>query len=104
MDTSPPVLLHPDNNYMDDVGLYAKGQSWLNNKHIMGRAVGFLPSVGMVSGLGSMGALRVPVPARGYGTNSVTCMEPLPQAIVGRVGYDGYIYCLIPVSGDHHHE
>ena len=40
-----------DNNYMDDVGLYAKGQSWLNNKHIMGRAVGFLPSVGMVRGL-----------------------------------------------------
>ena len=34
---------------MDDIGLYAEGQNWLNNKHIMGRAVGFLPSVGMVS-------------------------------------------------------
>jgi hypothetical protein len=29
-----------DNNYVDDTGLYVKGQNWLNNKHIMGRAVG----------------------------------------------------------------
>ena len=46
---SPWILCGVDNNYMDDIGLYAKGQNWLNNKHIMGRAVGFLPSVGMVT-------------------------------------------------------
>ena len=29
-----------DNNPRDDRLLYAKGQMWLNQKHIMGRAVG----------------------------------------------------------------
>mmetsp|Transcript_19627 Transcript_19627/g.42602 ORF Transcript_19627/g.42602 Transcript_19627/m.42602 type:complete len:182 (+) Transcript_19627:118-663(+) len=43
------VLTKGDNNYMDDTGLYAEGQSWLNKRHIMGRAVGYLPTVGMVT-------------------------------------------------------
>lgn len=29
--------------------LYNPGQKWLKQKHIMGRAVGFLPYVGMVT-------------------------------------------------------
>lgn len=29
--------------------LYNRGQRWLQQKHIMGRAVGFLPYVGMVT-------------------------------------------------------
>ena len=29
-----------DNNHGDDRSLYAPGQNWLNQKHIMGRVVG----------------------------------------------------------------
>ena len=54
---------------MDDVGLYAKGQSWLNNKHIMGRAVGFLPSVGMVRGLSTL------MPANNSRHGSSACLD-----------------------------
>eukprot|EP00239_Pterosperma_sp_CCMP1384_P000789 CAMPEP_0197850588 /NCGR_PEP_ID=MMETSP1438-20131217/15774_1 /TAXON_ID=1461541 /ORGANISM="Pterosperma sp., Strain CCMP1384" /LENGTH=173 /DNA_ID=CAMNT_0043463819 /DNA_START=164 /DNA_END=686 /DNA_ORIENTATION=- len=43
------ILTKGDNNYGDDKVLYASGQEWLNRKHIMGRAVGYLPSVGMVT-------------------------------------------------------
>jgi len=42
-------LTKGDNNYGDDKVLYAQGQEWLNKRHIMGRAVGFLPYVGMVT-------------------------------------------------------
>ncbi|KAN0035533.1 hypothetical protein ACTA71_004807 [Dictyostelium dimigraforme] len=38
-----------DNNNVDDVGLYSPGQRWLSRDHIIGRAKGFLPSVGMVT-------------------------------------------------------
>ena len=38
---------------MDDVALYAEGQQWLNNRHLMGRAVGFLPKVSHAKGLHS---------------------------------------------------
>ncbi|XP_051147633.1 uncharacterized protein LOC127262842 [Andrographis paniculata] len=40
------ILTKGDNNYDDDVSLYAPGQDWLHRKHIMGRAVGFLPYAG----------------------------------------------------------
>jgi signal peptidase len=40
------MLTKGDNNYMDDIGLYAPGQKWLNEKHVMGRTVGYLPHVG----------------------------------------------------------
>lgn len=34
---------------MDDRLLYNRGQEWLHMNHIVGRAVGFLPYVGMVT-------------------------------------------------------
>ena len=40
------MLTKGDTNYMDDIGLYAPGQKWLNEKHVMGRTVGYLPHVG----------------------------------------------------------
>eukprot|EP00879_Flechtneria_rotunda_P007637 GHRR01008009.1.p1 GENE.GHRR01008009.1~~GHRR01008009.1.p1 ORF type:complete len:185 (+),score=32.28 GHRR01008009.1:144-698(+) len=43
------ILTKGDNNYGDDRLLYARGQEWLHMKHIMGRAVGYLPYVGMVT-------------------------------------------------------
>ncbi|KAL0025496.1 hypothetical protein WJX77_006303 [Trebouxia sp. C0004] len=43
------VLTKGDNNHGDDRALYARGQMWLNQKHIMGRVVGFLPYVGQVT-------------------------------------------------------
>ena len=38
-----------DNNWADDIGLYAPGQRWLERHHILGRVVGFLPYLGMVT-------------------------------------------------------
>ncbi|KAL3511880.1 hypothetical protein ACH5RR_024597 [Cinchona calisaya] len=43
------VLTKGDANPMDDRGLYAPGQRWLEQHHIMGRAVGFLPYVGWMT-------------------------------------------------------
>ncbi|EFA82526.1 microsomal signal peptidase subunit [Heterostelium album PN500] len=43
------ILTKGDNNTVDDRGLYAEGQIWLNREHIIGRAKGFLPYVGMVT-------------------------------------------------------
>jgi len=43
------LLTKGDNNYGDDRALYNPGQEWLHRRHIMGRAVGYLPSVGMVT-------------------------------------------------------
>ncbi|KAL3839838.1 hypothetical protein ACJIZ3_024429 [Penstemon smallii] len=43
------VLTKGDNNFGDDRLLYAQGQMWLQRRHIMGRAVGFLPYVGWVT-------------------------------------------------------
>jgi signal peptidase len=55
------ILTKGDNNPVDDRGLYPPGQQWLNRKHIIGRAKGyiltslfsyhlsFLPFVGMVT-------------------------------------------------------
>ncbi|KAH9800261.1 Signal peptidase I [Citrus sinensis] len=40
------ILTKGDNNDVDDRMLYAQGQFWLKQEHIMGRAVGFLPYVG----------------------------------------------------------
>ena len=37
---SPMSPLQGDNNHGDDRSLYAPGQNWLNQKHIMGRVVG----------------------------------------------------------------
>eukprot|EP00899_Mesostigma_viride_P029537 jgi/Mesvir1/9769/Mv12222-RA.1 len=43
------ILTKGDNNYGDDRTLYASGQKWLNQKHIMGRAVG-MPVTGLFQG------------------------------------------------------
>jgi len=43
------ILTKGDNNQVDDRGLYKPGQNWLNRNHIIGRAKGFLPYIGMVT-------------------------------------------------------
>lgn len=60
---SPPAVMHKppvthlqvdlltkgDNNAVDDRGLYAASQSWINKEHVIGRAKGYLPYIGMVT-------------------------------------------------------
>lgn len=44
-------LFHSTKKYflkVDDRGLYASGQYWLQRKDVVGRAKGFVPYVGMV--------------------------------------------------------
>ncbi|KAJ7956676.1 Signal peptidase I [Quillaja saponaria] len=43
------ILTKGDNNDIDDINLYAPGQRWLLQHHIMGRAVGFLPYAGWIT-------------------------------------------------------
>jgi len=43
------MLTKGDNNRVDDRGLYAPGQLWLEREDILGRAVGTLRYVGMVT-------------------------------------------------------
>ena len=43
------LLTKGDNNQVDDRGLYSPGQDWLQRRHIMGRAQGYLPYIGMVT-------------------------------------------------------
>jgi signal peptidase I len=43
------LLTKGDNNWADDIGLYAPGQRWLERQHVMGRVVGYLPYLGMVT-------------------------------------------------------
>lgn len=43
------ILTKGDNNSVDDRGLYAPGQLWLEKKDIVGRARGFVPYVGIVT-------------------------------------------------------
>jgi len=42
-------LTKGDNNSVDDRGLYAPGQQWLEKSDMVSRARGFLPYVGMVT-------------------------------------------------------
>uniref|UniRef100_H2YVB3 Signal peptidase complex catalytic subunit SEC11 n=1 Tax=Ciona savignyi TaxID=51511 RepID=H2YVB3_CIOSA len=42
-------LTKGDNNEVDDRGLYKPGQLWVEKQHVVGRARGFLPYVGMVT-------------------------------------------------------
>ncbi|XP_050397251.1 signal peptidase complex catalytic subunit SEC11A isoform X1 [Patella vulgata] len=48
-DGSLKFLTKGDNNSVDDRGLYAPGQLWLEKKDVVGRARGFLPYVGIVT-------------------------------------------------------
>ena len=43
------LLTKGDNNAVDDRGLYAASQSWINKEHVIGRAKGYLPYIGMVT-------------------------------------------------------
>ncbi|XP_039134088.1 signal peptidase complex catalytic subunit SEC11C-like isoform X1 [Dioscorea cayenensis subsp. rotundata] len=43
------LLTKGDNNPLDDRVLYAPGQLWLHEHHIMGRAIGFVPYVGWIT-------------------------------------------------------
>lgn len=43
------ILTKGDANPDDDIGLYAPGQRWLEQHHVMGKAVGILPYVGWVT-------------------------------------------------------
>ena len=43
------MLTKGDNNYADDVGLYAPGQRWLTERDVIGRARIFLPHVGRLT-------------------------------------------------------
>lgn len=43
------MLTKGDNNYADDVGLYAPGQRWLTEQDVIGRARVFLPHVGRLT-------------------------------------------------------
>lgn len=42
-------LTKGDNNQVDDRGLYAPGQLWLEKKDVVGRAKGYVPYVGTVT-------------------------------------------------------
>lgn len=42
-------LTKGDNNAVDDRGLYAAGQVWLDKTDVVGRARGVLPYVGMIT-------------------------------------------------------
>jgi signal peptidase len=48
-DGSVKFLTKGDNNSVDDRGLYAKGQLWLEKKDVVGRAKAFLPYAGIVT-------------------------------------------------------
>ncbi|KAG1678929.1 Signal peptidase complex catalytic subunit SEC11A [Nymphon striatum] len=49
VDGSVKILTKGDNNAVDDRGLYAPGQLWLEKKDVVGRARGFVPYVGLVT-------------------------------------------------------
>ena len=48
-DGTVDLLTKGDNNRVDDRGLYAPGQLWLQREDIMGKAIGTLRYVGMVT-------------------------------------------------------
>ncbi|XP_030828104.1 signal peptidase complex catalytic subunit SEC11A [Strongylocentrotus purpuratus] len=48
-DGTVKFLTKGDNNMVDDRGLYAKGQLWLERKDVVGRARGFVPYIGNVT-------------------------------------------------------
>jgi len=43
------LLTKGDNNFGDDRVLYARGQRWLAHDNVMGKVVGYLPHVGLVT-------------------------------------------------------
>ena len=49
LDGSAKFLTKGDDNSVDDRGLYAPGQLWLESKDVVGRVRGYLPYVGYVT-------------------------------------------------------
>jgi len=47
--SSVQLLTKGDNNFGDDRILYAKGQRWLAHENVMGKVIGYLPHVGLVT-------------------------------------------------------
>uniref|UniRef100_A0A8C9LI81 Signal peptidase complex catalytic subunit SEC11 n=1 Tax=Piliocolobus tephrosceles TaxID=591936 RepID=A0A8C9LI81_9PRIM len=43
------LLSKGDNNNVDDRGLYARDQYWLQNEHVLGLSIGYAPYVGIVT-------------------------------------------------------
>lgn len=48
-DTETHMLTKGDNNNVDDRSLYTSNKLWLTSDDIMGKAVGYVPSMGMVT-------------------------------------------------------
>ena len=48
-DKTIKFLTKGDNNQVDDRGLYALGQYWLERKDLIGKAKGFVPYIGIVT-------------------------------------------------------
>jgi len=48
-----------DNNRVDDRGLYAPGQQWLNREDILGRASGTFECVCVYTGVTSVHSIRL---------------------------------------------
>jgi signal peptidase len=48
-DGTMKFLTKGDNNSVDDRGLYAPGQFWLEQKDVIGKAKGFVPYIGIVT-------------------------------------------------------
>lgn len=48
-DKTIKFLTKGDNNQVDDRGLYAPGQYWLERKDLIGKAKGFVPYIGIVT-------------------------------------------------------
>ena len=57
------ILTKGDNNAVDDRGLYAASQSWINKEHVIGRAKGYLPYIGMVTIIMNDYPVRPPPPS-----------------------------------------
>ncbi|EYE93859.1 S24/S26 family peptidase [Aspergillus ruber CBS 135680] len=43
------ILTKGDNNYIDDVGLYPPGRSWVRRDEVVGIVKGYLPSLGWLT-------------------------------------------------------
>jgi len=48
-DEKVKFLTKGDNNEVDDRGLYKPGQLWVERNHVVGRARGFVPYIGMIT-------------------------------------------------------
>ena len=85
------LLTKGDNNAVDDRGLYAAGQSWINKEHVIGRAKGYLP---YVSHLPPHAPHRRPLVSRSHSSHASSDARTWLVHVRPRADRDG----------DHHHE